>query len=70
MLNQVLFHGLSMENEEISEIIKYLTGILTSKFKIGTGGRFPSPALLVFFLMYFLGFLFYMQMTYRRQNYH
>ena len=43
MLNQVVFHSLTMKNQEISKkLLRYLSGILTSKFKVGTAGLFAS----------------------------
>ena len=36
MINQVPFHNLSIAN---------LSGIVTSTFKVGAGGRFSSPSL-------------------------
>ena len=33
-----------MANQEISKMTKIFSGIVTSKFKAGTGGRFASPS--------------------------
>ena len=40
MINQVLFHSLSVVNKEISKkLLRYLSEIVTSSFKAGTAGR-------------------------------
>ena len=40
VINQVLFHSLSVVNKEISKkLLRYLSEIVTSSFKAGTAGR-------------------------------
>ena len=45
MINQVLFHSLSMKNQkDLQKLLKYLSGIVTSAFKVSTGGWFACPS--------------------------